>query len=95
MQKMVTTRGLVCVVVFRPTPQLFPFVNRHGHDGNKLEILKYLVSVPKVPGTYHGKSLRSLSPPSIVNHQGLFPHYQPSIETLVGNYLKQMSAWQI
>jgi hypothetical protein len=30
---------------FRPTPQLFPFVNRLGHDGNRPEILKYSVSV--------------------------------------------------
>jgi hypothetical protein len=37
--------------VFRPTPQLFPFVNRHGPDSNGLEILKYPVSVPKVPGS--------------------------------------------
>jgi hypothetical protein len=27
--------------LFRPTPQLFPFVNRHGPDSNGLEILKY------------------------------------------------------
>jgi hypothetical protein len=37
--------------LFRPTPQLFPFVNRLGHEGNRLEILKYSVSAPNELGS--------------------------------------------
>jgi hypothetical protein len=40
----------------RPT-QLFRFVNRLGHDGNKPENLKYSVSVPNVPGSNYRDSL--------------------------------------
>jgi hypothetical protein len=75
--------------LFRPTLQLFPCVNRHGPDSNGLEILKYPVSVPKVPGSYHGESSRSSSPPSTANYQDLFSHHQRSIKTLIGNYLEK------
>jgi hypothetical protein len=44
------------VVLFRPTPQLFLFVNRLGHDGNRPEILKYSVSVPNMPGSNYRDS---------------------------------------
>jgi hypothetical protein len=77
------------VGVFRPTPQLFPFVNRYGPDSNGLENLKYPVSVPKVPGSYRGESSRSSLPPSTANYQDLFSHHQRSIKTLIGNYLEK------
>jgi hypothetical protein len=67
----------------------FPFVNRHGHDSNGLEILKYPVWVPKVPGSYRGEFSRSSSPPSTANYQDLFSHYQRSVKTLMGNYLEK------
>jgi hypothetical protein len=82
-------RSSIDVDLFRPTPQLFPFVSRHGPDSNGLEILKYPVSVPKVPGSYRGESLKSSSLPSIINYQDLFSHHQRSIKTLIGNYLEK------
>src|SRR5277367_1438201 len=39
-----------------PPPQLFPFVNRLGHDGNRPDMLKYSVSVPSVPGSNYRDS---------------------------------------
>ena len=51
----------VGLALFRPTPLLFPFVNRLGHDGNRPEILKYSVSVvPNVPGRNYRDSFTVL-----------------------------------
>src|ERR1700733_16259129 len=41
-------------------PQLIPFINRLGHDGNRPEDLKYSVLVPNAPGSNYGNSFTVL-----------------------------------
>jgi hypothetical protein len=61
-------------------PQLFSFVNRLGHDGNRPDILKYSVSVPNVPGN---------------NYRDSFTVPDFSTPTLHTKYLGSQSLWKM
>jgi hypothetical protein len=77
-----TNEYILFSTMFRPTPQLFPFVNRLGHDGNRPEILKYSVSVPNVPGSNYRDSFTVY---------GLHPETMRMLTLLKGFFKRQLS----